>query len=257
MLLSCGHEQVGSCDYRWDGLKRGNKEFCFWQYTLGGRGALRFRDQVYPVLPGQAMLLAVPEDHCYYLPGDSDSWEFIFITMYGGEIMRLFYQLRKHSGMLAAFAVDSPPVKKAFSICRESKENKITDQYEASTLAYDFIMTLIADAGPAGKDCRPEFIARVHEHCLKNISRPVTVDDMAGAAGYSRYHFTRLFKQYTGNSPHYFLTELRIRMAIRLLQTERLTIKEIALRCGFDDTSYFCKIFRKYRKMSPKEFREG
>jgi AraC-like DNA-binding protein len=78
---------------------------------------------------------------------------------------------------------------------------------------------------------------------------------MAKCAGYSRYHFTRLFKQYMGNSPQYFMNELRIRMAVRFLQTEQLSIKEIAQRCGFDDVSYFCKIFRKFQKVSPNEFR--
>ncbi|MCK4983053.1 MAG: AraC family ligand binding domain-containing protein [Victivallaceae bacterium] len=78
MLLTCGHQVITSCDYRWDGLKRGDKEFCFWQYTLKGRGELRIKDKVYSVNPGEAMLLTVPEDHCYYFPADSDSWEFVF-----------------------------------------------------------------------------------------------------------------------------------------------------------------------------------
>ena len=43
MLLHCGHELVRSRDYRWNGLKRGDKEFCFWQYTIKGRGELRFK----------------------------------------------------------------------------------------------------------------------------------------------------------------------------------------------------------------------
>ncbi|MDD5698906.1 MAG: AraC family transcriptional regulator [Victivallaceae bacterium] len=257
MLLGCGHERVSSLDYRWDGLKRGSKEFCFWQYTLSGRGALRVHDGVYPVLPGEAMLLMVPEDHCYYLPEDSASWEFIYITMYGHEVMRLFHQLRQCTGAIAAFEPDSLPVRKAFSICRKSGKNKIADQYDASALAYDFLMALIAYVGPTGQGRLPEFINRVYEYCLQNIDRPLTVDEMAKCAGYSRYHFTRLFNQYLGSSPHHFMIELRIRMAVRLLQTERLSIKEIAQRCGFDDVSYFCKTFRKFRKVSPNEFRRG
>lgn len=255
MLLSCGHELVSGTDYRWDGLKRGNREFCFWQYTLGGRGALRVRDTVHPVLPGEAMLLAVPDDHCYYFPEDSPSWEFIFVTLGGREVMRLFHQLRKRTGSLAPFTPDSPPVRKAFAICRKSENNDIADQYEASALAYDFLMALIACIGPAERGQPPEFIRRVYDYCLQHLDQPVTVDEMAQCAGYSRYHFTRLFRQYQGNSPHGFMTELRLRMAIRLLQTERLSVKEIARRCGFDDVSYFCKIFRKAQNLSPTEFR--
>jgi AraC-like DNA-binding protein len=46
-----------------------------------------------------------------------------------------------------------------------------------------------------------------------------------------------------------------MKRAVRLLQTERITIKEISDRCGFSDTSYFCKVFRKEFKISPEVFR--
>lgn len=257
MLLNCGHELVTSRDYRWDGLKRGDKEFCFWQYTLKGHGELRFKDKVYAVNPGEAMLLTVPEDHCYYFPADSDSWEFIFITIYGRETMRIFRQLQKQVGVIARFDLNSLPVQKAFSICQKSEKDEIDNQYAASALAYDFLMSLIAYVRPAGQGQSgpPEFIKRVHEYCLKNIDKPISVNGMAKCAGYSRYHFTRLFKQYMGDSPQYFMNQLRIKMAVRLLQTERLSVKEIAQRCGFEDVSYFCKIFRKFQKVSPNEFR--
>jgi AraC-like DNA-binding protein len=257
MLLTCGRQLINSCDYRWDGLKRGDKEFCFWQYTFSGRGELRFEDKIYPVNPGEAMLLTVPEDHCYYFPADSDSWEFIFITMHGRETMRLFRELRQRSGVIAKFDRASPPVQKAVSICRKSKDGEINSQYTASALAYEFLMSLIDYVQPSGQgeNRPPEFISRVYDYCLKHIYETVSVNDMAKCAGYSRYHFTRLFKQYMGESPQYFMNELRIRMAVRLLQTEQLNIKEIAQRCGFDDVSYFCKIFRKFQKVSPNEFR--
>ncbi|MBU8902766.1 MAG: AraC family transcriptional regulator [Victivallales bacterium] len=257
MLLACGHELITSSDYRWDGLKRGDKEFCFWQYTLSGRGELRIKDKVYSVNPGEAMLLTVPENHCYYLSGDSDSWEFIFITVYGREVMRLFRDLRRHTGVTAKFDKDSLPVRKAFSICQKNKKNEIGNQYNASALAYDFLMSLLDYINPVrqGESRPPEFISRVYNYCLKHIDQAVSVNDMAKCAGYSRYHFTRLFKEHMGSSPQYFMNELRIRMAVRLLQTEQLRIKEIAGRCGFEDVSYFCKIFRKFQKVSPNEFR--
>ena len=257
MLLTCGHQIVNSCDYRWNGLKRGDKEFCFWQYTIKGRGELRFKGEIYSVDPGDAMLLTVPEDHYYYFPENSDSWEFIFITMYGRETMRIFRQLQKQTGVMIKFDINSPPVKKAFAICQKSERNEIENQYTASALTYDFLMSLLEYVKPAGQgeNIPPEFISRVSDYCLKNIDKPVSVNDMAKCAGYSRYHFTRLFKEHTGKGPQYFMNELRIRMAVRLLQTEQLSVKEIAQRCGFEDVSYFCKIFRKFQKVSPNEFR--
>ena len=257
MLLTCGHEIITNCDYRWDGLRRGDKEFCFWQYTLKGHGTLRVKNKIYSVNPGNAMLLTVPDDYTYCFPSDSASWEFIFITMSGRETMRLFEQLRKQTGFISEFGKNSLPVKKAFSIVEKRKNGEINSQYIASALSYDFLMSLIDYVRPAGQggNLIPEFISRVNEFCLKNIDKSISVNDMAKCAGYSRYHFSRLFKEYTGRSPQFFMNELRIRMAVRILQTEQLSVKEIAQRCGFEDVSYFCKIFRKFQKVSPTEFR--
>jgi AraC-like DNA-binding protein len=58
-------------------------------------------------------------------------------------------------------------------------------------------------------------------------------------------------------APMNFLNELRVKMAIRLLQAEKLSVKETAQRCGFEDVSYFCKVFRKYQKISPGGFRDA
>ena len=257
MLLACGHEVVRSTDYRWDGLKRGNKEFCFWQYTLRGKGALRYKDKTYEVNPGEAMLLTVPDDHCYYFSGDTKEWEFIFVTMYGREVMRLFDEVRRQTGVIAPFKKYSLPVKKAHALCRKAEQGQVYSQYAASSAAYDFMMSLLDYVKPAESSTggQPEFIKRVYDYCLSNIDKNVSVNDMAKCAGYSRFHFSRLFKDHMGVSPHYFMNELRIRLAVRLLQTEQLSVKEIAARCGFEDVSYFCKTFRKFQKVSPNEFR--
>jgi AraC-like DNA-binding protein len=257
MLLGIGHEVITDTSYSWDGLRRGNRDLCFWQYTLSGRGELRYRDKVYAVNPGEAMLLTVPDDHCYYFPAGSESWEFIHITMNGREIMRLFNELRLKTGFLSEFKENSPVVKKAFSLLHDVEKGRIKSQYAASGVAYEFVMLLLeysktVEAGVGGP---PDFIQRVHDFCLTNIDKSITVEDMAECAGYSRFHFSRLFKEHMGTSPHYFMNELRIRLAVRLLQTEQLSVKEIAARCGFEDISYFCKIFRKFQKISPNQFR--
>ena len=48
-----------------------------------------------------------------------------------------------------------------------------------------------------------------------------------------------------------------MRLAVRLLQTTTASVKEIAAQCGFDDVSYFCKVFRKVHSLTPGEYRSG
>ena len=48
-----------------------------------------------------------------------------------------------------------------------------------------------------------------------------------------------------------------MRLAVRLLQTSTASVKEISAQCGFDDVSYFCKVFRKVHSLTPGEYRSG
>ena len=56
-------------------------------------------------------------------------------------------------------------------------------------------------------------------------------------------------------TPQRYLLDVRIRHASSMLRDSTLNVTEIALRCGFDDSNYFSRIFRKYTGHSPSEFR--
>ena len=105
-MLNCGHECETSMDYRWNGLQMGNRELAIFQYTLAGFGKLDYDGETYTISPGEAMLLTVPEEHCYYFPDDSDSWEFIFINM----VVRLVGPLMHATPCYARQLPNSVPV---------------------------------------------------------------------------------------------------------------------------------------------------
>ncbi|HTG71565.1 MAG TPA: helix-turn-helix transcriptional regulator [Candidatus Udaeobacter sp.] len=74
-------------------------------------------------------------------------------------------------------------------------------------------------------------------------------------AGYSPYHFLRLFQQVMGKTPNHYVTESRIDAAKLLLATTALSVTEIAVRCGFAQASYFIRVFRLAEGVSPKMYR--
>ena len=69
-------------------------------------------------------------------------------------------------------------------------------------------------------------------------------------------HFRRIFKEHTGFSPHNFLLKMRLRKAAETLITTNLSIKEIALRNGWDDEYYFSRLFKKNYRLSPGAYRK-
>jgi AraC-like DNA-binding protein len=97
---------------------------------------------------------------------------------------------------------------------------------------------------------------RVLDFLDNHYREPINIDQLAGMANLSKYHFCRMFKQLVGKSAGDYIHQLRINNALTLLQESELNITEIALASGFNDTNYFSRLFKKYQKVSPSQFRK-
>lgn len=83
----------------------------------------------------------------------------------------------------------------------------------------------------------------------------ITPEQVAGQVNMSYSWFRRLFKEYTGLSPAQYIMELRVQKCKELLTNTTLTNKEIAFDCGFDNTDYFCTVFKKKTNLTPHQYR--
>ena len=104
------------------------------------------------------------------------------------------------------------------------------------------------------KEYTEKFIAvcnHIHDHCTEDLS----LDDAAALAGFSKYHFTRLFKQFTGVSFYKYLNRKRIEHAELLLVDPEISITEVALQSGFSSLSAFIRMFKLIKDCTPTEFR--
>lgn len=91
----------------------------------------------------------------------------------------------------------------------------------------------------------------ISEHCTENI----TVEDLADIAGFSKFHFSRLFKQFSGISCCEYLTQKRIAYAETLLIQPNVSITDVAMRSGFGSLSTFNRIFKQVKNCTPTEYK--
>lgn len=91
----------------------------------------------------------------------------------------------------------------------------------------------------------------ITDHCTENI----TVEDLADLAGFSKFHFARLFKQFSNMSCHEYLMQKRIAHAERLLIEPHISITEVAMRSGFNSLSTFNRIFKAAKNCTPSEYK--
>ena len=91
----------------------------------------------------------------------------------------------------------------------------------------------------------------ITDHCTENV----TVEQLADLAGFSKFHFARLFKQFSNMSCYEYLTQKRIAHAEKLLIEPNLSITEVAMRSGFNSLSTFNRIFKAAKNCTPSEYK--
>lgn len=89
----------------------------------------------------------------------------------------------------------------------------------------------------------------------ENLAQNLALDDIANAAGISKYHFARKFKNSTGFSPMEYVTLQRCELAKTLLAEKSYSMKQIALLTGFESASYFSKVFFKNTGIHPSKYK--
>lgn len=91
----------------------------------------------------------------------------------------------------------------------------------------------------------------ISDHCTEDLS----LDQVSDLAGFSKYHFSRLFKQFTNVSFYKFLNQKRIAIAENLLVNLDHSITDVAINSGFSSISSFIRMFKQIKGCTPTEFR--
>ncbi len=100
-------------------------------------------------------------------------------------------------------------------------------------------------------------IKRVLTKIRNDYSKPLTLDDLAKEAHLNSQYFCRAFKELTGKPPIDYLNYYRIECAAEQLRLSDLSVTEVALSCGFNDLSYFNRMFKRRKNMTPTQYRNN
>jgi AraC family transcriptional regulator len=109
-----------------------------------------------------------------------------------------------------------------------------------------------ATRGSRGLDSRR--LQRVVEYIQANLVKEITVEELAAAASLSRFHFSRMFKASTGQSPSRFIGQQRLHLAKSLLAAGK-SIAGVAHVCRFSSESNFVRSFRRATGCTPGRYR--
>jgi signal transduction histidine kinase/AraC-like DNA-binding protein len=98
------------------------------------------------------------------------------------------------------------------------------------------------------------FLSEIKSYIEKNLQGEINIQDMIDSLGMSKSKFYRNLKEITEYSPSDIINLIRIRIAQNLMLSKNKNISEAAAETGFSSTSYFCRVFQKYYKLSPGDW---
>lgn len=135
------------------------------------------------------------------------------------------------------------------------------DYYELSTLTSLFlIFELLYRNKIIEKIVTPKVltqantIAQIIHWIDLNFTEHITLEILAKKAGMTPNHLCKIFKEYTGKTPTQYINSVRIDNACAEMKQTDKSITQIALENGFNDISYFCKVFKKHKGISAKKY---
>ena len=94
------------------------------------------------------------------------------------------------------------------------------------------------------------------QYLSEHFTERISVKDICDAIGYSKSSVLSSFKREFGVTVNAYLNNMRLERARKMLESETLTVNEIAIDCGFSDQSYFSKVFSAKYGITPTEFRK-
>ncbi len=243
------------CDWRICGNSGGQLSI-----TLAGRGCIRIAGVDYPLTPGRAFLHNHGNrDISYYYPADGrEEWNFLWMAFDGDYSETLIAEINRRYGYLFDVPLSSPLVTKLMAFRNYQNEIQVLSPLEAGTLALDVIGMLCAGKENSLRESpRGSLIRDVQTLIATGTSERLDVGFLARRFRISREHLSRTFREQTGGTLHEYITRVRLRLAVNLLLQTRMSVKEIAVRCGYAGYSVLYRSFRKRFRISPEAVRNS
>lgn len=158
-------------------------------------------------------------------------------------------------------AANEPQVRALFEefgkLCHS---NDLTDRLKVKAIILNLLAEYIRLAGRQTNifsDRRDEDMRNVLSYINENFRRNLTTEELAAVCHLHPTHFIRAFKLKTAQTPHQYITDIRMEYARQLLDRSDRSIVEIAEDAGFYDPAHFSRAFKRHFAMTPTQYRNA
>lgn len=230
-------------------------------YTLSGCGEYRSKGEWKPLPPGSALCFSPGVEQHYRTAAGEDRWELIWAHFLPPQGRPHYLPWPGEEPGIGVVAMEG----RSFQQEVEQALHSMVDWHsrmlaESSWLAWNALekaLLLLYGAGdPVGKSARRDDRIDAAMECIRRRFRePITLEEIALAAGLSVSRLSHLFRDTLGLPVMASVEEMRLTEAVKLLIKTQRSVGEIAAHCGYANPFYFTLRFKKRFGLAPSRFR--
>ena len=225
-------------------------------YCTKGSGTLLYDQKKVLISPYTAIFLPAGYPHEYY-PNES-VWDIHWVVFSGDSVPSLLTHLNLNE--LSIFRLNRTEKLDSlfYSMHDALHADPLFGNYVASGILYEFLIefyrvTSSRETPAASSGVIRKAVKYVDDHYRFQI----TLEELCDICGVSKQHLCLLFRTTLHTRPMEYIAKRKLQAAKELLTGTSMTVEEIAEEVGFCTASYFCKVFKRYEGLTPKQFKRS
>ena len=226
-------------------------------FITKGKGIYKVGDKIYHLSKGDAFLIW-PNVITYYKADEQEPWSYMWVA-FSGKQAKEYLQKANLNVCNLIFQYRDDNIKKYIKRLNNSNQLSIVKNFKLIGYLYLLLGKIIEESLKLDneKDIINNYVEEAIIFIKANYSRNITIYDIARYLSLNRSYLYKLFQQQLSISPKQYLINYRIDKACELMSYSELTISQISRSVGYSDPLMFSKIFKKYRGVSPKYYRNS
>lgn len=223
------------------------------QYVISGRGTIICDDKIFTVQGGDTFLLPANTNHIYYSTTENH-FERIWINFKGTLADALLTVFQLESQIVFRQTDIRALLEEIQCACKTNQDANAYEQ--TSALAFFKTLQFLAKQKTKTKET-PEQIEQIRLYISCNILENIKLSEISKHFYISEEHLIRLFKKHYDISPHQYILQSKLRIAMIMLHSTKDSIEEIANRLNFSDPRHFSAQFKKHIGIRPLAYRKA
>ncbi len=248
-----GGNQINTPLYYHDSKVRTDTPHLIFQYTLSGEGIFRYQNKEHSLTSGKGFLCYShdPEMAYYYPPEGDQTYENFYCCIEGDP--DTLNQIAEMSGRVIELEPENEAIKQFLNYRVRTEYNELIYKPagEAIQMAACLINNILKTSENTPEHIATSLVSRALVYMKENIEEKFSIKQVAEHFHVTPGHLSKKFKEKMGLTPQKHLEVMRMNHASRLIKSNRLSVKEVAYRMGYDNPPHFIRSFKRVHGVTP------